>query len=81
MIAHFISNIHFLQPRPALCMACVRLMHRSPQAGGWLRGNREGIETLIDSTKGMLELVNSVSTSPCTCKVRSITLLAKPAFL
>lgn len=35
------------------------------QAGGWLRGNRAGIETLIDTTKGMLELVNNVSTSPC----------------
>ena len=31
------------------------------QAGGWLRGNRAGIETLIDTTKGMLELVNNVS--------------------
>ena len=65
-------------------MACVRhshLMFRSPQAGGWLRGNREGIETLIDSTKGMLELVNSVSTSPWIRKVRSVTRLIKPGFL
>ena len=69
---------------PELCMACVRhshVMFRSSQAGGWLRGNREGIETLIDSTKGMLELVNSVSTYPCLRKVRSVTRLFNPGFL
>jgi len=32
------------------------------QAGGWLRGNREGIEQLIDSTQTMLELIKNVRT-------------------
>ena len=30
------------------------------QAGGWLRGNRAGIEMLIDTSKSMLELINNV---------------------
>ena len=29
------------------------------QAGGWLRGNREGIEMLIDTAKSMLELITN----------------------
>ena len=31
----------------------------SLQAGGWLRGNREGIEMLIDTAQSMLELINN----------------------
>ena len=43
--------------------------HRVPtqdtfsQAGGWLRGNRAGIEMLIDTSKSMLELINNVRPS------------------
>jgi len=29
------------------------------QAGGWLRGNRDGVELLIDTTKTMLELIDN----------------------
>jgi hypothetical protein len=62
---------HHAQPASPDPMLC------SLQAGGWLRGNREGIETLIDSTKGMLELVNSVSTLPYTCKDLSASRLTQ----
>ena len=34
------------------------------QAGGWLRGNRAGIEMLIDTSKSMLELINNVLLKP-----------------
>ena len=45
------------------------------QAGGWLRGNRAGIEMLIDTSKSMLELINNVRTqNPASHKVRGVEL-------
>ena len=49
------------------------------QAGGWLRGNRAGIEMLIDTSKSMLELINNVRppqppyTRPCRLQTFSQT--------
>merc|ERR1712146_535465 len=46
---------------PYMMLACEFEIQKDTfsQAGGWLRGIREGVEMLIDTTKGMLELVNS----------------------
>ena len=48
---------------PYMVLACEFEVQKdtSSQAGGWLRGNREGIEILIDTSKSLLDLVKNVS--------------------
>lgn len=46
---------------PYMVLACEFEVQKdtSSQAGGWLRGNREGIEILIDTSKSLLDLVKN----------------------